>query len=108
MNYSQAEIWLVIAAMGVGTYLIRLSFLGIIGQRKLPGWVLRHLRYTAVAVMPGLVAPLVLFPAATGGVTDPARLVAAAATLGLGLWTKNALIAIFGGGATLGVLTLIL
>lgn len=108
MSYSQAEIWIIIAAMGAGTYLIRLSFLGIIGQRKLPGWVLRHLRYTAVAVMPGLIAPLVLFPAATGGTTDPARLFAAAATLGLGLWTKNALIAIFGGAITLGVLTLIL
>ncbi|MEK6215753.1 MAG: AzlD domain-containing protein, partial [Boseongicola sp.] len=81
MNYSSAEIWFIVAVMGVGTYLIRFSFLGLIGDRKMPDWVLRHLRYTPVAVLPGLVAPLVLWPAATGGDPDPARLIAAATTL---------------------------
>jgi len=101
MNYSTAEIWAIIVALGLGTFLIRFSFLGFIGQRKLPAWVLRHLRYTPVAVIPGLVAPLVLWPQATGGEPDLPRLLAAAATLTLGYVTKNVLWAIFGGGATL-------
>ena len=70
---SAGTIWLIIPAMAVGTYLIRLSFLGLLGERKMPDWVLRHLRYTPVAVIPGLVAPLVIWPQATGGEMDPAR-----------------------------------
>lgn len=33
-----ARIWLVILGLGVGTFAIRLSFLGLIGNRQLPGW----------------------------------------------------------------------
>jgi branched-subunit amino acid transport protein len=74
MNYSDAAVWFIIAVMGVGTYLIRFSFLGLVGDRKMPDWVLRHLRYTPVAIIPGLIAPLVVWPSATGGETDPVRL----------------------------------
>ncbi len=94
-------IWMIIIAMGLGSFGLRYLFLGVIGDREMPEWILRHLRYTAVAVLPGLVAPLVLWPAATEGQPDPARLAAAAVTLGLGYVTKNVLAAIFGGAATL-------
>ncbi|MDE0969537.1 MAG: AzlD domain-containing protein [Octadecabacter sp.] len=98
---SAGYIWTIIIVLGVGTYLIRFSFLGLIGDKDLPEWVLRHLRYTAVAVLPGLVAPLVLWPAATDGQVDPARLSAALVTFGAGLLTKNVVAAITAGGATL-------
>jgi len=104
MNYSTAEIWIIIALVALGTYLIRFSFIGLIGDRELPQWVLRHLRYTPVAVLPGLVAPLVLWPDATDGNYDAPRLVAAAVTILLGVMFKNMLLAIFGGGATLFVM----
>lgn len=101
MNYTTAEIWLIIALVALGTYLIRFSFIGLIGDRDLPPWVLRHLRYTPVAVLPGLVAPLVLWPDATGGDYDAPRLLAAAVTILLGVVFKNMMLAIFGGAATL-------
>lgn len=101
MNISGLELWLVILALAVCTFLTRFSFLGVIGNRKLPDWVLRHLRYTPVAVLPALIAPLVLWPAATGGQTDPARLLAALTTLGVGLLTRNAILSIMAGGAML-------
>lgn len=101
MSYSTTEIWSIIVAMGIGTFLIRISFLGLIGARKLPPWVLRHLRYTPVAVLPGLVAPLVLWPQATGGALDGPRALAACATLIAGLVSKNTMVAIFAGAATL-------
>lgn len=101
MTYSAVEIWTVIVLMGLGTFVIRFSFLGLLGGRKLPEWALRHLRYTPVAVMPGLIAPLVLFPQATDGAPDTARLLAAAATLVVGLWARNVLAAIVAGGVTL-------
>lgn len=94
-------VWAIIAILGVGTFLIRWSFLGLIGDRALPPWLLRHLRYTAVAVMPALVAPLIAFPAATGGEPEPARLGAALATLVVGWLTRNVLAAIAAGGGTL-------
>jgi branched-subunit amino acid transport protein len=101
MTMSSGEIWTVIAFLAVGTFLIRFSFLGLVGSRPLPPLLLRLLRYTPVAVLPGLVAPLVLWPAATGGATDPARLIAAIATLAIGLFARNTLYAILGGAATL-------
>ena len=101
MNYSGFQIWVIILLLGLGTFLIRFSFLGMIGSRPMPEWVLRHLRYTAVAVLPALVAPLVLWPAATGGEPDPARLVAAAATVIVGVVLRHALWAVLGGAATL-------
>ena len=101
MTLSNAEIWVIIAVLGIGTFLIRFSFLGLIGNRKLPAWVLRHLRYTPVAVLPGLVAPLALWPQATGGETDPARLLAAIATFGVGLATRSVIAAVAGGAVTL-------
>ncbi|WP_133486683.1 AzlD domain-containing protein [Aliiroseovarius marinus] len=98
---NHTTVWFVIFAMAIGSFLIRFSFLGLIGDRPMPEWVLRHLRYTPVAVLPGLVAPLVLWPDATGGNPDPARLGAALVTLAVGYFSKNVLAAILSGAATL-------
>lgn len=96
-----ARIWLVIVVLGVGTFLIRYSFIGMVGSRQLPGWATRLLRYVPVAVMPAIIAPLVVWPHATGGAPDPARLVAAVAALAIAAWSRNVLWAIAGGMATL-------
>ena len=101
MIYSEWQIWAIILGLGLGSYLLRLSFLGLIGSRPMPDWVLRHLRYTAVAVMPGLITPLILFPQATGGQIEPVRLVAAIATIAISLWTRSATLTILGGIAVL-------
>ncbi|QQA43213.1 AzlD domain-containing protein [Pelagovum pacificum] len=96
---SSAAIWLLIVLLGIGTFLIRFSFLGIIGDRKLPPLVLRLLRYTPVAVLPGMVAPLVLWPDSTGGEPDAAWIAAALATLLVGVWRKNLVLSIAAGAA---------
>ncbi|MGR3455138.1 AzlD domain-containing protein, partial [Pseudooceanicola sp.] len=67
----------------------------------MPEWLLRHLRYTAVSILPALVAPLVLWPAATGGEPDPARLGATFAALGVGVATRNVFAGLFSGAITL-------
>lgn len=97
MTYSDTEIWLIVALLGAGTFLIRFSFLGLVGDRDLPPWLLRHLRYTAVTILPALVAPIILWPAANGGETDPARLAAAAVAVGVGYGTKSPIWAIVTG-----------
>ncbi|WP_022705870.1 MULTISPECIES: AzlD domain-containing protein [Paracoccus] len=108
MPVSDLTIWIVILILGVFTYLIRWSFLGVLGGRDLPEWVLRMLRYTPVAVLPALVAPLVVWPAATGGQPDPARMAAALATVIAGLWTRNVLASIAAGAATLALMLYLL
>lgn len=97
----QTTLWTVIIGLGVGSFLLRFMFTGVVGDRVMPPWLLRHLRYTAVAVLPALVAPQVIWPAATGGEADPARLAAAAATLAVGLLTKNVMAALGAGAITL-------
>ena len=100
MSYSDAQIWMMIVIMGVGTYLIRFSFLGLVGNRKLPEWALRHLRYTPVAVLPGLVAPMVLAKDASTGQIDPTLIVAAVVTVLIGWWRKGMFPGIIAGIAT--------
>lgn len=79
------EFWLLTGLMAVGTFAIRFSFLGLLGGRELPGWLLLHLKYVGAAVFPALILPLLVWPEATGGETDPIRLIAAAAAFAAGL-----------------------
>ena len=81
-------LWIVIVVLGLGSFGLRFMFTGFVGD-------------TAVAILPALVAPQVMWPAATEGETDPARLAAALATLAVGLLTRNVILAILTGGATL-------
>ncbi|MTI03009.1 MULTISPECIES: AzlD domain-containing protein [Alphaproteobacteria] len=93
--------WTIIVGLAVGSYTLRFVFIGFVGDRPMPPWLLRHLRYTAVAILPALIAPLVVWPSATAGQPDAPRMAAAAVALTVGLVTKNVLAAIFTGAATL-------
>ncbi len=97
----KGSLWTVIIALGIGSFALRFVFTGLVGDREMPAWLLRHLRYTAVAILPALVAPQVLWPAATSGDPDAPRMAAAAVTLAAGILTKNVLLAIIAGAATL-------
>lgn len=95
------SLWIVIIGLGIGSFGFRFVFLGLIGDRPIPPWILRHLRYTAVAIIPALVAPLVMMPKATDGDFDIPRFSAAMAALLIGYFTKNVLWSMFAGAATL-------
>lgn len=101
MSFSSAEIWLIIGVLALFTFAIRFSFLGLIGDRPMPALVTRLLRYTPVAVLPGMVAPLVLWPAATGGSFDPARGLAALSALAAAYYAKNAIWGMLAGAVVL-------
>ena len=97
------DFWLLTILLGLGTFLIRFSFLGLIGNRVLPDWLLLHLRYVGVAVFPALVVPMVLWPDATGGTVEPIRLIAAAVAFAAG-WRIGVVSAILAGMGTLWLL----
>ncbi len=95
------NLWIVIIGLGIGSFAFRFVFLGLIGNRPIPPWILRHLRYTAVAIIPALVAPLVMMPKATGGEFDIPRFSAAMMALLVGYFTKNVLWSMFSGAVAL-------
>ncbi|WP_170438507.1 AzlD domain-containing protein [Ruegeria arenilitoris] len=97
----QTTVWTIIVGLALGSYALRFVFIGFVGDRPLPPWLLRHLRYTAVAILPALIAPLVMWPTATEGQPDLPRMASAVAALSVGLITKNVLAAIFAGAGTL-------
>ena len=88
-------VWTVIVLLGLGTWLIRFSFLGLIGDRPLPLYLRQMLNYTAVAVLPGIAAPIVLN--STEGDLDPSRLMAAGAIILVGIVTQSMLKSILAG-----------
>ena len=94
---SATQVWIVIIGLAAATYLIRFSFLGLLDADNMPRWLERHLKFVGVAVMPGIAAPLVLWPEATGGDPDPARLFAAAVALVVGMWRRSVLASVAAG-----------
>lgn len=58
---SNTTIWIIIIGMGLITYLERLSFLLILGKRKMPPLLERSLRFTPPAVLSALVLPAFLY-----------------------------------------------
>ncbi|MFT4706735.1 MAG: branched-subunit amino acid transport protein [Ascidiaceihabitans sp.] len=95
-------LWFIIFTLGIGSFLLRFSFLGLVGDQPLPEWARRYLRYTAVAIIPALVAPIVALSNETGSGPEPIRLFAAIVTLGVGIATRNVIVAILAGACMLG------
>ena len=108
MSQSATAIWVMIVIMGLGTFALRFSFLALIGKRELSPAVQRFLRYTPVAVIPGLMAPQVFLPALGSTTPDPAKLAAAAVTLLVGIWFKNVIGAMLAGVAVLALMSFVL
>lgn len=51
------KIWEIIIGGGIITYLIRLSFIALIGRLSLPEWFSRSLRYVPAAVLTAITVP---------------------------------------------------
>lgn len=99
------EIWLIMIALGVGTFLIRISFIALFTSREVPPLLQRALRFVPAAVLSALVIPQILTRnnAMDLSIQNPQLIAGLAA--GLIAWrTKNVLFTILGG---MGVLWLI-
>lgn len=47
--------WIIIAVIGLGTFLTRFAFIGLFGKAGVPSWLERWLRYVPAAVLSSLV-----------------------------------------------------
>ncbi len=86
------RIWTLIISLSLVTYLLRGSFIVFLGNRELPETMRRYLRYVAVAIIPGMIAGLVTFPASLNGQTNIVWMGATFAAILTGLKWKNPLI----------------
>jgi branched-subunit amino acid transport protein len=98
--------WITVSVIGAGTYLIRLSFIGVVGARRMPAWFERALKYVGPAVLAALSIPAILLVEGSVDVTpagNPAVLASVAA--GISAWrTRNIAVTFVVGMGTLWVL----
>lgn len=88
-----------IFAIGVGTYLLRLSFIGIVGDRAMPEWALVPLRFVAPSVLAALIAPAVLLNKGALDLSPPTNPRAIAALVALLLaWKTRSVPAVIAAG----------
>ena len=94
---------------GLATFVISMaSHLYVLSKVELSfAYPFLSLAYVAVAVFPALITPMVIWPDATGGAIDPARLIAAAAAFLIG-WRFSVYGAIFAGMGTLYLMQFVL
>lgn len=97
--------WLLTCAIGVTTYLTRLSFVTIFGKREVPAFILRMLRFVPIAVLSAIIWPQLFLVHSTPDLspTNPRWL--AGLIAGLIAWrTRNVLLTIGIGMAVLWIL----
>lgn len=82
--------WLIVVLVGIGTYLTRLSFVGILGDREIPAFVERPLRLVAPAVIAAIAIPEVVAPDGEVFISfDNLRLLAGVVALGVAWKTRS-------------------
>lgn len=82
--------WLTVVLAGVGTYLIRASFVVTLRDVEVPEVIQRALRYVPPAVLAALSIPTVVAPGGQLGVVPPAPEFLAAIVAAFVAWrTKN-------------------
>jgi branched-subunit amino acid transport protein len=103
MNY-----WLIILAMGLVTFGIRLLPIVLLGRVEIPIGVQRALRFVPPAVLSAIVAPELLMPRGALDVSiGNARLIAGLIAMLVAWRTKNVLLTIAAGMIVLWVLSAI-
>ncbi|HSG78400.1 MAG TPA: AzlD domain-containing protein [Acidimicrobiia bacterium] len=96
---------LVIGIIGAGTYLLRLSFIGTLGGRRVPDALERPLRFIAPSILAAIVLPALVRPEGPIDLSvDNLRLVAGAVA-GVVAWrTKNVVLTTVTGLSALWIL----
>lgn len=66
-NLSIWESWAVVIALGIGTFLIRYSFIGLFANRDMPAWLSHGLKLIVPAIFAAIVASGVSISAGSFG-----------------------------------------
>jgi branched-subunit amino acid transport protein len=103
------SLWLTILAMGVVTYLIRLSFIGALGRVSLPPLLTRALRYVPPAVLTAILVPELVLPSGRLDLSlGNARLLAGALAALVAWRSRSVIVTVLTGMLALWLLTALL
>jgi branched-subunit amino acid transport protein len=98
------KIWIVIVAVGVLNYLLRLSFIAAFARRDMPPLLARALKYVPAAMLTALIVPMVVgTPVAAPDGWTP-RVLAMVVAGVVAFYTRNALPTLVAGMAALWML----
>jgi len=102
-------LWLMLLVIGAITYAIRLSCIGLLGQRGMPALLLKALRFVPIAVLPAIILPQLFLRNNTLALSLQNPRWIAGILAGIVAWrTRNVLLTIAVGMAALWVLQFIL
>jgi branched-subunit amino acid transport protein len=100
--------WLVAVLLGLGTFLIRFSFILIVDKVSFPEAVVRMLRFIPASVLPAIIVPAVLLHGTDGNPVGLARPVAALVAVLVAWKTRSILVTILSGMGVLWLLRAVL
>jgi branched-subunit amino acid transport protein len=99
---SEWALWSIFIAVGMGTFAMRLSFIGLHGRLRIPPLLQRALAYVPASVVAALVMPAVVYPGGHGDFVWSNPQIPAAVGAGLVAWrTHNTLLTLAVGMAVL-------
>ncbi len=102
-------IWLIMIGLAIGTFLIRVSFILLLGKRELPPVLAKSLRFIPASILPALVVPQILTRNNTLQISFTNPQVVAGIVAGLVGWrTKNVFLTIMSGMVVLWILQAVL
>lgn len=99
------RIWFIILAAGALTFLIRLSFIGFVGDREFPEGLKRALRFVPASVLAAIIFPAIVAPDRALDLSPANLQIYAAIVAGAVAWfTRNILATIASGMILLWIL----
>ncbi len=106
-TFGDGTLWLIILVAGLGTYLIRVSFIALFGRLdNVPDGVERALRFVPAAVLSALVLPKFVYSGGSLALSpDNLRLFAGALAVAVAWYSENILATIVAGMAALWLLS---
>ena len=94
-----AQSWVVVIGLAVGTFLIRYSFIGLFAERDMPHWLDRSLKLMVPAIFAAIVfSGLVMVGGEVAGFAHWSRYAAAAIAFGVALATHGSMMATVSSG----------
>ena len=102
---SAGMIWLTIAGVGLGSYLLRLSFIALWQRLRVPGLIHEALSYVPSAVLAALVLPALVRPEGVIDLSiDNLRLLAGIVAAAVAWYSRSVLLTLMAGMGALWLL----
>ncbi|HEV2741712.1 MAG TPA: AzlD domain-containing protein [Rubrobacter sp.] len=102
---STPALWMTILGAGAVTFALRLSFIALLGRIRIPPYLGRALRFVPAAVLTAMVVPLLFYEDGALEVSLGNERLLAGLVAALIAWrTRNVLLTLGGGMATLWIL----